>query len=221
MPLRSSVSLRGLYNYDNSIFTGINLPDEVDYIDFVYLLLQETEDLEVLYPDPAFLKDAIRFWGRSMRPSWEAMAKAMFAEYSPIENYNRTEDWTDSGTRTDNLTETNNGGTTGSGTVGGTNSSTNTKSTKGYNSGSWVAGEKEEVSGSVNNTTSDSTTSNNTRTNTGTVGNVVTRKGNVHGNIGVTSNQQMITQEIQMRVQYQLCNIIIQQFKLKFCLLVY
>lgn len=221
MPLRSSVSLRGLYNYDNSIFVGINLPDEIDYIDFVYLLLQETEDLEVLYPDPAFLKDAIRFWGRSMRPSWEAMAKALYAEYSPLENYNRTEDWTDNGTRTDNLTETSNGGTTGSGTIGGTNGSTTTRSSKGYNSGNWVAGEKEEVSGSVNNTTSDSTTSNNTRTNTGTVGNVVTRKGNVHGNIGVMSNQNMITQEVQMRVQYQLCNIIIQQFKLKFCLLVY
>lgn len=221
MPLRSSMSLRGLYNYDNSIFTGINLPDEINYIDFVYLLLQETDDLEVLYPDPLFMKDAIRFWGKSMRPSWEAMAKALYADYKPLENYNRSEDWTDNATRTDNLTETNNGGTTGSGTVGGTNSSTNTHSSKGYNSNSWVAGEKDEVSGSVNNTTSDSTTSNNTRTNTGTVGNVITRKGNVHGNIGVTSSQQMINQEVELRVNHQLCNIIIQQFKLKFCLLVY
>lgn len=221
MALRSSLSLRGMYEYDNSIFAGINLPDEVKYEDFVYLLLTETEDLEVLYPEPQFLKDAIRFWGRLMRPSWEAMAKALYADYKPLENYNRTEDWTDNGTRTDNLTETNNGGTTGSGTVGGTNGSTTTISKKGYNSGSWVAGEKEEVSGSVSNTTSDSTTSNNTRTNTGTVGNVVTRHGNVHGNIGVTSSQQMIEQEVQLRISHQLANIIINQFKLKFCLLVY
>lgn len=221
MPLRSSLSLRGLYNYDHGLFTGINLPDEVNYQDFVYLLLQETEDLEVLYPDPNFMKDAIRFWGKSMRPSWEAMAKALTAEYEPLENYNRTEDWTDNGTRTDNLTEKNNGGMTGSGSVSETTGGNITTSNKGYNSGAWVAGEKQDSTGSVSNTSTDSTTTNNTRTNTGTVGNVVTRKGNVHGNVGVTSSQQMITQEVQLRVQYQLCNIIIQQFKLKFCLLVY
>lgn len=221
MALRSSLSLRGLYDYDPGLFTGINLPDEVNYVDFIYLLLQETEDLEVLYPDPQFMKDAIRFWGRCMRPSWEAMAKALYAEYKPLENYNRSEDWTDNGTRTDNLTESNTGSTTGNGSLTQTSGGTVTNSKKGYNSAGWVAGEKDESTGSRNDTTSDSTTTNNTRTNTGTVGNVVTRKGNVHGNIGVTSSQQMITQEVELRVKHQLANIIIQQFKLKFCLLVY
>jgi len=43
----------------------------------------------------------------------------------------------------------------------------------------------------------------------------------VHGNIGVTTNQQMITQEIEMRVNFQFETIVAQQFKERFCLLVY
>ena len=221
MAVRSSLSLRGMYEYDRGLFTGINLPDEVDYVDFIYLLLTETEDLEVVYPDPTFMKDAIRFWGRLMRPSWEAMAKALYAKYNPIENYNREESWTDSGSRTDNLTEVNSGSMTGSGSVSETTGGTTINSKRGYNSAGWIAGEKDESTGSISNTTTDSTTNSNTRTNTGTVGTSNTRTGNVHGNIGVTSSQQMITQEVELRVKHQLCNIIIQQFKMKFCLLVY
>jgi hypothetical protein len=149
------------------------------------------------------------------------MKEALYATYNPIENYDRNEDWTDNATRTDNLTQTTNGGTTGGGTVTGSNSTTNTHSTKGYNSGGMVAGEKEQIDTTTSNTTSDSTTNNSTTTNTGTQGNNATRHGRVHGNVGVTTNQQMITAELELRLNSQMENIIIQQFKQQFCLLVY
>ena len=47
------------------------------------------------------------------------------------------------------------------------------------------------------------------------------RTGRVHGNIGVTTSQQMIQAEIDLRVQNQLTYIIINDFKRRFCLLVY
>lgn len=221
MPLRSEMSVWGLYNYDYKIFLGLNIPDNLDRELVIHALLVECMDLEILYPDPEFMRDAIRSWSFAMKHSWMQIKDALYANYNVIENYNRNEEWNDDGTRTDNLTETNNGGTTGSGTIGGTNSNTQTTSTKGYNSNNWVAGEKIENSGSVNNTTSDSTTSNNTRTNTGTVGQKMKRTGKVHGNIGVTTNQQMIQAEIDLRVQNQLTYIIINDFKRRFCLLVY
>lgn len=221
MPLRSEMTVWGLYNYDYKIFLGLNIPDNIDRDIFIHALLVDCMDLEILYPDPEFMRDAIRSWSWSMKHSWLQIRDALYANYNVIENYNKNESWTDDATRTDDLKEVNNGGTTGSGTIGGTNSSTNTHSSKGYNSSAWVAGEKDEVSGSVNNTTSDSTTTNNTRTNTGTLKNKVTRTGNVHGNIGVTTNQQMIQAEIDLRIANQLTYIIIDDFKRRFCLLVY
>ena len=48
-----------------------------------------------------------------------------------------------------------------------------------------------------------------------------THSGNVHGNIGVTTAQQMITEEIKLRTEQNITDIIIDQFKKRFCLLIY
>ena len=42
-----------------------------------------------------------------------------------------------------------------------------------------------------------------------------------HGNIGVTTNTYMITEEIKMRTEYNLYNIIVNDFVNKFCVGVY
>ena len=230
MPLRSEMSVGGLYAFDNTIFDRMHIPmstDETDpwpFVDrdiIVQNILMDTMDLEVLYPDPDFMKEAIRVWSLAMLDSWQHMAEALYKAYEPLENYDRHEEWTDEGTRTDNLTEKNNGGMTGSGSVSETTGGNTTTSKKGYNSGAWVAGEKQDSTGSVSNTTTDSTTTNNTRTNTGTVGNKGEHKGRVHGNIGVTTSQQMLEAEIKLRAEYQLTFIITNDFKRRFCLLVY
>lgn len=219
--MRSFVTLRGVYNYDNTILGGLHIPEALDRNNFIKRLLLETDDLEILIPEPAALADSIYVWARTLYHSWNKIYGALYTEYKPTENYDRNEDWTDTNTRTDNTTSSSSGSTTGSGTVGATNGSTNTRSNKAYNSGVLVANEKEQVDGSTSTTSSDSTTSNNTVTNTGTVGISATRKGRVHGNIGVTTNQQMIIAEIEMRVAYQVETIIIKQFKQQFCLLIY
>ena len=219
--MRSFMTLRGVYNYNNTIFSGLILPFDINDDVFTKRLLLETDDLEILIPDPVALRGAIFVWAMTLQHSWKKIHDALYKEYSPIENYDRNEDWTDNNTRTDNTTSSSSGGTTGSGTVGVTNGSTNTRSNKAYNTNILVANEKDQVDGSTSTTTSDSTTSNNTVTNTGTVGNSGTRKGRVHGNIGVTTNQQMINAEIELRVAYQVETIIIKQFKQQFCLLIY
>lgn len=219
--MRSWISLYGLYQVDNSILGGLYVPDGLDADRLKERLLYETIDLELLYTEPTMLGRMIYVWALSMKHSWDRMKEALYASYSPIENYDRNEDWTDKDTRTDNLTQTTNGSTTGGGTVTGSNSTTDTHSAKGYNSGAMVAGEKDQIDTTTSNTTTDSTTNNSTTTNTGTQGRDYTRKGRVHGNIGVTTNQQMINAELELRVNNQMETIIIQQFKQQFCLLVY
>lgn len=219
--MRSWISLYGLYQVDNSILGGLYVPDGLDADRLKERLLYETMDLELLYSEPTMLGRMIYVWSLSMHHSWNRMKEALYASYNPIENYDRNEDWTDKDTRTDNLTQTTNGSTTGGGTVTGSNSTTDTHSAKGYNSGAMVAGEKDQIDTTTSNTTTDSTTNNSTTTNTGTQGRDYTRKGRVHGNIGVTTNQQMINAELELRVNNQMETIIIQQFKQQFCLLVY
>ena len=227
MPTRCSMSVIGLYEYDHTVFDRFHLPGEAsepelfDHDAFVQYLLQECMDLEVLYPDPAFMKDAVQRWSLIMLNSWEDITRALMQSYNPLENYNREESWSDSNTRTDNTTKTINGGTTGGGTVGVTDGSTVTGSSMAFNSNSYKGRDKEETTGSSTTTTSDSSTVNSTETNTGTVGNSATRTGSVHGNIGTVTAQSMALQEVELRMKYQIFNIIVDQFKQKFCLLVY
>lgn len=281
MSLRSEMSVWGLYNYDYHIFLSLQIPDNLNREQFIHALLVECMDLEVLYPDPEFMRDAIRSWSLAMLHSWQQIKDALYSNYTIIENYNRTETWNDSNSRTEKWTDGNtrtssdtdttsqtvNGsdhntrtddtksvvnGTTGhNGTVTGNNGSTTTQSAMAYNDNTWKGQTKEEVTANTSNTTNETGSNNSTQTDTGTVkndgthnetttGNITrsgsvtdagsrdgtigdsgSRTGNVHGNIGVTTSQQMIEAEIALRVNYQLTYIIINQFKQKFCLLVY
>ena len=48
----SKLTLIGLYNYDNSILDGFNLPDQIsesDRNDFIFNLLMQVGEFEVLY----------------------------------------------------------------------------------------------------------------------------------------------------------------------------
>lgn len=222
--MRSNLTLNGLYQYDNTIFDGFLLAEDtlgISLENTVNVILQVCDGLEVLYPNPRQLAFQIDVWRSASEENWKRILDALRIEYSPIENYDRNEDWTDKSTRTDNLTQTTNGGTTGGGTVTGSNSTTNTHSAKGYNSGAMVAGEKEQIDTTTSNTTSDSTTNNSTTVNTGTQGQDGTRKGRIHGNIGVTTNQQMVEAELELRTRNTFDYIIADEFKQRFCLLVY
>ena len=48
-----------------------------------------------------------------------------------------------------------------------------------------------------------------------------TRSSRIHGNIGVTTSQQMLEQELEVAPKLNITNIIIESFKNRFCLLVY
>ena len=48
-----------------------------------------------------------------------------------------------------------------------------------------------------------------------------TRTSRIHGNIGVTTSQQMLEQELEIAPKLNIMNIIIESFKNRFCLLVY
>lgn len=193
MILRSSLSLRGLYLYDNSLFDNLVVPDIIDKDILITNLLAETSELEVLYPDSDYMKELIGYWSQKQLPVWQKYADTLGIEYDPLNNYvKQTEHHGDKDT-TANTT--------------GNSNSTSTDSVKGYNETEWVDSNK----------TVSSDTGNSNRTTTGHDN----YNRTVKGNVGIRSFSDLITEEMKLREKYNLYDLLIRDFKLRFCILVY
>ena len=91
------ISLAGLMHADNTILDALQLPaamtaDEKEEIK--YNLLAETQELEILYPDPESMKHAILYWSKKELDVWTKLYETTQYEYNPIYNYDRTEEET-------------------------------------------------------------------------------------------------------------------------------
>ena len=107
--MKAWLSILGLYNYDDSIFDKFVVPTGMDKELIINNILLELAELEVIYPEPNTMKNAIGFWSQGQLDSWQRMYDAMQLEYDPIYNYDRFEEWLDSNQSHSNSTGTSNG----------------------------------------------------------------------------------------------------------------
>lgn len=120
MARSATISPLGLFNWDPTIFDLMQIPEALDKDTLVQNLLAETADLEVLYPNPVVFKNLVGVWSAKQIDIWNRLYATTQYEYNPIENYDRMEtgsntgtgSTTHSGTDTSTDTETH-GGTTG------------------------------------------------------------------------------------------------------------
>lgn len=115
-----NLSPLGLYQWDKTVFDLMQIPEALDKDTLVDNLLAETAELEVLYPNPVVFKNLVGVWSAKQIDIWNRLYATTQYEYNPIENYNRYETGSDSGTGrtthsgTDTTTETTtHGGTDG------------------------------------------------------------------------------------------------------------
>lgn len=94
----ATLSLLGLYSYRQDLFDKLQLPQALDRDDFIEQLLFDTAELELLTPDPDIIKSLLGSWSRVRVGQWSKMVDTETVEYNPIHNYDRQEEWTDSGT---------------------------------------------------------------------------------------------------------------------------
>lgn len=187
--MRSTMSILGLYQWDDTIFDNMVLPDGLDSSLAVDSILFECAELEIMYSDPDWMKALIGMWSERELPVWERLFKAISKEYDPLENYNRTE--------IANQKDTGSSAASGSAT-------TNHKVT-GYNDGTLV-----DQNQDVGSSSSEGSSTLNTQ-----------RISNVKGNIGVTTSQQMLNQELDVAKRTDIYLYITESFKNRFCLMVY
>lgn len=167
--MKATMSIKGLYDYDHTVFSKLHLPDGVDADLIIAIICAELAELEMIYPSVMTMRYAIDLWSSSRVKAWSRIVTALDAEYAPTENYDRYEDWTDGGKYANRVA--------------------------GFNEGAQT------------NANSGDNTSNHT--------------GHVHGNIGVTMAQDMIRAEVDLRTQYDIAHLICNEFKRRFCLMVY
>lgn len=247
--MKATISILGLWMQDPTIFNSLHLPAGVDLATVRDTILYDLADLEVLYPSAPFMKTMIDLWSTKENPTWTRLYNAMQLEYNPLENYDRQEDWTDTRDDTRTLLDTLDGEVKNTGTVSnvvdaeshdtGTDTVVTDDVTQnyvaGYNEPSLVLSSKEEVDKTVTDTknlttTVDNTTTDtyntkvetdNTRNATDSLDGETVHTGRVHGNIGVTTSQQMLKSELDLVPQLNIINYIVHSFKMRFCVLVY
>ena len=191
MPNQASLSIAGLYSWDSHIFDLLQLPSGVNRQTVIDNILLECAELTVIYPDWNFMQSAIGSWSVKELEIWQKVYDLEHMDYNPIENYDRYED---------ELENIGNKGQTMQ--VGSSESTTNnmqntdtTNRVAGFNSENLAdqsqAETKDMNTGRGGNLASDMSYSNNDQTRS--------RGSRIHGNIGVTTSQQMLMSEFELR----------------------
>lgn len=205
MSLVARLSILGLYNYDNTIFDDFNVPEGMDKEVAIETILSECNDLEVIYPSVESMKVAIRLWTMAELPLWQRMKDVADAEYNPIWNVDGSEK------RVIETHGTNSGTSSEESTASGENESID--SVKGYNESAWAESTK-------NNGTATNTAETSGET-AGEHHEVVTDTFTRGGNIGVTSSQSLVTQELEVVPKLDIYKYIVNSFKYRFTVEVY
>ena len=173
-----------LKNNNDDLFKQLSLPEGIDKEVLIDNILLRSNDFELLYSEPYFMQEAIGTWSKKWYRTFDKWIKALNITYNPLENYDRMEEWT----------TTDDGHTSSSGTSTDTSNGTGSSSTENKIS----AFNSETYSNDNTNTTntSNSTSGTTTLNNTGASDNTNVRVGRAHGNIGVTTSQQMLESEL-------------------------
>ena len=215
----AKISVMGLYDWDNSLFDLFSIPAALNKNDLVTNLLAELAELEIIYPNPVIMKNLIGVWSRKQMHVWEHLYETTQYEYDPIENYNRYEEGTSNGTGTESQTDRT--------THGGQDTNTTTAESghfvAGFEAGTVTADNDGLFKQYRDNADTESVNQYGRTENHNSNGNNSRRdeyKNHMHGNIGVVSTQDMIKQEREIAL-FNLYDIIIDEFKQRFCIMVY
>ena len=160
-----------------------------------------------------------------MLPVFTRMWSACIADYDPIENYNRSEYRTETTEDTMGNTRTldTSNDTSGTDTVteSGTRTTENSVSAENVTTFSPDNKSVETPDITTERTPDLSVTDTGTITDDGSYDGSLTIDSNIHGNIGVTTSQQMLEQELALVPKLDIIRIISDSWAAEFCLAVY
>lgn len=84
------LTILGLYEFNEDIFQGFNVPDGMGRDTVLNEILLQCGNLELIYPSYNILKLAITNWSRVEQPIWEKLYNTENFDYNPIWNVDGT-----------------------------------------------------------------------------------------------------------------------------------
>lgn len=188
-----------MLNMNDDLFKNLSLPEGLDKSTLTDNILLRGGEFEVAYSDPTAMQSLIGIWSRREQATFERWVNLAAIEYAPLENYDRMEHWTDEVDGT--------GSSESSGSVDTTTGDTSELQKSAYDQSTYSPYEKTINDGTVGTTTSDTTGT--------TMSNDSEHNGRVHGNIGVTSSQQLWLSEAELgywNIYQKITELFLQEF---------
>lgn len=204
------LDIMALYNYDNTIFDAFQVPVSITWTEngpdgptthtetipytkqnIVDNILLDCAELEVVYPDADYMKLAIGTWSMRRLYTWQRIADVLYRKYDPFININRHE-WRETVEDRD---------------LKGSNDSTVTGDVNAFNDTS------------INGVQRDKVTTDQDTTDTGKI--TTNDDFHIEGDSAIRDAQDIMRLETQERLANDMIDIIIEDFKKRFCLMVY
>lgn len=224
------------------IFDGVSVPSPLDAETVKSAIMVRSGLMTPLYKEPRVFQALVTHWFIAKQWTIQHLINIIEAEYNPIENYNRIEDSSDTLSGSDVLRMAGGNQETHSGTDTETHSGTDTdrhsgtdtttNSISAENESGWSNDTKADQLHGESIATEHGHTINDThghtitdqyqnRSDTTEYGKINTRNSNIHGNIGVITNQQMIEQELELLRHFDIYGYIAELFENDNMLLIY
>lgn len=204
MSTMQRLTLIGFYNYDATLFDGLVLPEGYDKQTFIDSLLLEHGEKLVLYSNPDFMKNAIEAWGRKWSLELGRIYEALTAEYNPLHNYDRHEEYKDI-IKGEAHSKRNTTDKPDFSIVNDTNEDATTENLiSADNSGSYQPQSKTIENGGKSTSTTSGKTSDVDEQINNNDERSINHTAHLYGNIGVTESTTMIQNTVNMRRNYNL-----------------
>lgn len=221
-----------LLEADEDLFSNMVLPDGVDRDLVIETILEKFGMQALVRPDPSYMRKHIGVWSRRKLWTWTKLYNTLNLEYNPIDNTDKYEDYTDKRTTkrvTSGQTKSSSNGTNSqrdNEQSGGTRNETVNHDVSAENVSDYQPDSKDTTQGK-NSDTRDNVTRGTTSLKSRGVNDehedytdTFTHALHTHGNIGVTTTQQMIEAERES-VRYNLVEEIAADYQAAFCLDIY
>lgn len=213
--MQPGLSLWALNNYlekDGGVFDDIQLTERLDKDTCIDTIIEKWGTCDLITSDPRIVVRRTQLFFLKNYDNFDKMSEALQAEYNPIENYNRYEDTKEDRAGVENVDYQGSSGSSAD-SAGNSNASignnigeSNTEHLiSAMNESGYQARNKDvnsartDTQGTTSMDTEQSTVStvDTSDTNRSNADNMV-RESHIHGNIGITTSQQMILSSIEL-----------------------
>ena len=196
----AKITLIGMYRWmqlnNKDLFQHLTVPTGIDKTKLVNTILMHGAEMETLYADADYLQDLIGVWSDKWQRTFQKWMDALNFKYDPLYNFDRHELYTDkrtqneSGNRSETATAHDDSVSEGSG---------NTQNeVSAYDAATYQPHDQSTSTSSGTNTSNSTTTAhgNDKRD----LNENVIHEGHLYGNIGVTTSQQMLRDELDIQL---------------------